>query len=214
MGWSWQMFSCSNFPCFADTQRFGSVTGCLHAAFMGGHGQLCPHAQRFWGTVITRGSFAPSIAKQTSQDGGGSPHPTRGSCAAFWAQLAAKTPPRGLQRAPQSSSGARCFVTLALWQTALKPASPSRGCDVGIVAFSSAQAGPRLLLLQRFILTAGGGLWKCLTTRQPVLCDVSSRSNEVSAGRDLIPALGEAGAFWEAQVKGGANSARCTTERC
>ena len=49
------------------------------------------------------------------------------------------------------------FVTLALWQTALKPASPSRGCDVGIVAFSSAQAGPRLLLLQRFILTAGGG---------------------------------------------------------
>lgn len=157
MGWSWQMFSCSNFPCFADTQRFGSVTGCLHAAFMGGHGQLCPHAQRFWGTVITRGSFAPSIAKQTSQDGGGSPHPTRGSCAAFWAQLAAKTSPRGLQRAPQSSSGARCFVTLALWRMALKPASPSRGCDVGIVAFSSAQAGPRLLLLQRFILTAGGG---------------------------------------------------------
>lgn len=79
--------------------------------------------------------------------------------AAFWAPLAAKTPPGDLLRAPFSptSSGARCFVTLALWQIALKPASPSRGCDVGVDAFSSVQAEPRLLLLQRFILTAGGG---------------------------------------------------------
>lgn len=95
-------FSCSNFPCFADTQKFSSVPGCRHVGFAGGWGHPragCPAA------LGRRGCHGDDVQCKLP----GMEPCTRGCTSSFPPDAAPAAEPAGSSvRAGSAAGAARC----------------------------------------------------------------------------------------------------------